>query len=183
MIYSPEEDSYLLQESLKIKIPSLLNLNKNLNVLEIGIGSGIQLETLRELGVRDFLGVDINFEAVRLCKMKNFKVKKSDLFSNIPKEEKFDLILFNPPYLPEDLNEDEDSKRITTGGKKGSEIINRFLEEAKSHLTQEGKLFLLVSSLTKGINYGRYSKKIILRKKIFFEELKVLELSKLDDYC
>lgn len=179
MIYSPEEDSYLLQEVLIKRIPTLLEFNKNLKVLEIGVGSGIQLETLRNLGVKNIFGIDIDSEAVNLCKNKGFEVKKSNLFSDISKNEKFNLIIFNPPYLPEDSKEDEESKIITTGGKKGSELINKFLNESKNYLIKNGKIFLLISSLTKGIKYKGYSKKIILRKKIFFEELRVIELSKI----
>ena len=100
----------------------------------------------------------------------------SDLFSNI--KEKFDIIIFNPPYLPEDKNnkEDRESKLATTGGKKGSEIINRFLQQAKKHLTKDGKIFLLTSSLTKNINWLDYKKKLIAKKKLFFEELMVWEI-------
>jgi release factor glutamine methyltransferase len=120
MIYQPEKDSYLLQKVLKENI-----LNKKISVLEIGIGSGIQLETLKELGIKNIQGVDINPEAVEHCKNLGFNCFESNLFENV--KGKFDLILFNPPYLPEDKREDEESRLATTGGKKGSEIINKFL--------------------------------------------------------
>ena len=57
------------------------------------------------------------------------------------------------------------------------EIINNFLQQAKNHLTKEGKIFLLTSSLTKGIKWEGYKKKIIKKQKLFFEELQVWELS------
>lgn len=174
MIYQPEEDSFLMSEILKEKLPSLLKKNSELKFLEIGIGSGIQLMTAKDLGVKNIFGVDINPDAVNFCKQLGFQAIKSDLFEKV--KGKFDLIIFNPPYLPEDKSEDKESQIATTGGKKGSEIINRFLKQAKKHLTSDGKLFLLVSSLTKGIKWGKWKKKKIGEKKIFFEKLIVYEL-------
>ena len=176
-IYQPEEDSFLLSEVLENKIPQLLQKNSSLKVLEIGVGSGIQLEKIYEQGVpkENIFSCDINLESVKRCKSLGFNCIKSNLFSNI--KGKFDLIIFNPPYLPEDKKEDEESRIATTGGKKGSEIINKFLKQAKSHLKENGKIFLLVSSLTKGIDFKRYNKKILAKKKIFFEELSIWELS------
>tara|TARA_Y100000310_G_scaffold305866_1_gene346503 strand:- start:2414 stop:2959 length:546 start_codon:yes stop_codon:yes gene_type:complete len=176
-IYSPEEDSYLLSKVLKKKISKFLNKNPNLTFLEIGSGSGIQLKTALKLGVKkqNIFSSDINSAAVKHCKKLGFNCIKSDLFENI--KGKFDIIIFNPPYLPENLEEPRDSKISTTGGKKGSEIINKFLKQAKYHLNENGKIFLLTSNLTKGINFLNYQKKIILKKKLFFEELFILELS------
>jgi len=176
-IYEPEEDSYLLSEILKREIPKLLKKKENLSVLEIGCGSGIQLNSIFESGVnkKNIFGTDINSDAVKKCKSLGFNCIFSDLFSKVIG--KFDLIIFNPPYLPEDEKEPEDSKLITTGGKKGSEIINKFLKESKKHLKKNGKIFLLVSSLTKGIKFLGYKKKILGKKKIFFEELRVYELN------
>lgn len=171
LIYEPAEDSYLMQEVLEKEL-----LNKNIKILEIGCGSGILLEVLKKLGINNILGADINGGAVKHCKGLGFDCIYSDLFSNI--KEKFDIIIFNPPYLPEDKNnkEDRESKLATTGGKKGSEIINRFLQQAKKHLTKDGKIFLLTSSLTKNINWLDYKKKLIAKKKLFFEELMVWEI-------
>ncbi|MCA9487548.1 MAG: DUF2431 domain-containing protein [Nanoarchaeota archaeon] len=170
-MYEPEEDSYLLSETLKKQIK-----NKKLKVLEIGIGSGIQLETLNELGVTAIFGVDINKDAVKLCLKKGFNCAVSNLFSKV--EGKFDLIIFNPPYLPEDKREDEESKLATTSGEKGSELINKFLNQAEKYLSKKGKIFLLTSSLTKGINWKYWKKKKIAEKKLFFEKLFVWKLNK-----
>ena len=171
MIYEPEKDSYLLQKVLQENI-----LNKNISAIEIGIGSGIQLQTLKKLGVKEIQGVDLNSQAVEHCKKLGFNVWQSDLFEKV--REKYNLIIFNPPYLPEDKREDEESKVITTGGKEGSEIINEFLRQAKDHLKENGKIFLLISNLAKGLNFSGYNKKVLEQEKLFFEKLEVLELTK-----
>lgn len=165
-----------MSEILKKQIPKLLNKEKNLTFIEIGSGSGILLETVFNIGIKkeNIFSCDINKKAVRHCVELGFNCIKSDLFRNI--NGKYDLIVFNPPYLPEDSREPKDSKIATTGGKKGSEIINRFLRQAKKHLNKNGKIFLLTSSLTKGVNLSSYGKRIIGRKKLFFEELFVWEL-------
>lgn len=177
-IYSPEEDSFLLSEVLKTKIPSLLKKNPEVKVLEIGAGSGIQLQTLKNLGVSkpNIFAVDINPDAVKYCKKLGFNCIHSNLFQNV--QGKYNLIIFNSPYLPDDKLEPEDSKIATTGGKHGSEIINKFLQQAKSFLTKDGKIFLLTSSLTKKISWTNYKKTKLAKKKFFFEELFVWEVWK-----
>jgi release factor glutamine methyltransferase len=175
-IYIPEEDSYLLKKALEDYLLKIKN-KKNLKFLDMGCGSGILAETALKKGLKknNILCVDINVFAVEELKKKRFRVLKSDLFSNL-KKEKFDLIVFNPPYLPFDKKEDKDSQLATTGGKKGSEVINKFLVYGKKHLNEKGKILLLTSSLTKNILWGNWKKKIIAKKKIFFEELYVWEL-------
>lgn len=168
-VYAPAEDSFLLSEVLKKEIK-----NKDIKFLEIGIGSGIQLQTARDLGIKEIFGADINPDAVKSCKSLGFNCVQSDLFKNI--QGKFDLIIFNPPYLPLDKREPKSSQLATTGGKTGSEIINKFLKQAKKHLNKNGKIFLITSNLTKRINWLDYNKKLLATKKIFFEELSVWEL-------
>ena len=89
---------------------------------------------------------------------------------------RYDLIIFNPPYLPEDKRESRESKIATTGGKNGSEIINNFLIQAKSYLNKNGKIFLLTSSMTKKINWQDYNKIKIAEDNLFMEELFVWEI-------
>jgi release factor glutamine methyltransferase len=175
LIYSPQEDSYLLKKVLEKEFKNIKN--KNLKFLEIGIGSGIQLETLKKIGINkeNIFGIDINIDAVKYCQQKGFHCIKSDLFKKVNK--KFDIIIFNPPYLPKIKNEDEESELITTGGKFGSEIINKFLKEAKKYLEKKGKIYLLVSSLTKNIDWIDYKRELVGEKKLFFEKLKVWKLS------
>jgi len=175
-IYKPAEDSYLMSKTLKELIPELLKQNPDIKFLEIGSGSGILLETARELGIKEshIFASDINEEAVEHCKKLGFNCIFSDLFENIVG--KFDIIIFNPPYLPRDSREPQDSQLITTGGETGSEIINRFLKQAENYLEENGKIFLLTSSLTKDIDWRNYHKKLIGKEKIFMEELSVWEL-------
>lgn len=179
-IYFPDEDSYLMSEVLKEKIPSMLKKNSELKFLEVGSGSGINLETAFSSGIKkqNVFSCDINPDAVAHCKKLGFNCVMSDLFSKISKNKKFGLIIFNPPYLPDDSREPEYSKTATTGGRKGNEIIIKFLTQARSHLEKKGKIFLLTSSLTPKINYKKlgFKTKKIAERKLFFEKLFVREL-------
>src|SRR3972149_7631000 len=173
-IYQPAEDSFFMSDVLEKFFESN---KKDIAVLEIGCGSGVQLQKILQVGVKkeNIFGVDINKEAVRHCKNLGFNCVHSNLFDNV--NGKFDIIIFNPPYLPEDIKEPLSSKLATTGGKQGGEIINKFLRQAKKHMAEKGRIILLTSSLTKGINFEGYKKKIIAEKPLFFEKLYVLELS------
>jgi release factor glutamine methyltransferase len=176
LIYQPAEDSYLLSESVN---EYLKNKNKYINILDMGSGSGIQTQTCKKLGFNNILAADINPDSIKILKQKGFNTIHTDLFSNINPNEKFDLIIFNPPYLPEDKREPKDSKLATTAGKQGYEIITKFLKQAKKHLEKHGKILLLFSSLSKpniikkqaerlGYNYKKLD-----FKKIAFEQLYV----------
>ena len=178
MIYQPAEDSYFLSEILKKQIPKLLIKNSNLKFLEIGTGSGIQLETAHSSGIKkeNIYSCDINPASVQHCNLLGYNCIHSDLFENI--KGKFDIIAFNPPYLPEHKY---DKEKDTSGGKNGDEIILRFLKQAKVHLNPNGKIFLLLSSYTPTENIENelknYKKKFLGNEKLFYEELFIWELT------
>ncbi len=181
-VYQPYDDSYLLSDKIKEFLKKIKNKSKKLKILDMGSGSAIQTETCKELGFNNVLASDISQDAVKLLKNKGFKSINSDLFSKI--KNKFDLIIFNPPYLPEDKDESEDSRLATTAGKQGYELIIKFLKQAKSHLNKNGKILLLFSSLSKPSIIKKKAKLLGYRInllnsiKLFFEELFVYEVSK-----
>ena len=81
--------------------------------------------------------------------------------------------------MPEDSREPKSSRLATTGGKKGNEIILRFLNEAKNYLEKGGKIFLITSSLSKEVDFNKlgYSAVEVGCEKLFFERLCVFEIS------
>ena len=174
MIYLPAEDSYLIEKEVR-------RYSKSKSVLDIGSGSGILAKAAQESGAKSVLAVDINSEAVSYIKQKGIKTIRSDLFSKV--KEKFDLIAFNPPYLPEDKREDKESALATTGGKAGDEIILRFLKKVKNHLNKAGIVLLLLSSLTPRTRILKELKKqelvfdVIASQKIFMEKLEVWKIA------
>ncbi|MBI5798131.1 methyltransferase [Candidatus Woesearchaeota archaeon] len=168
MIYEPREDSELLQRWVRKLVQG--------KVLDMGTGSGIQALAALE-NTKDVLAVDVNPECVAFVQKKGVSALESDLFSHVPG--KFDWIIFNPPYLPEDIDEPEDSKLATTGGLVGDEILTAFLVLAKEHLTEKGNILLVMSDLTGEPEklFKDYSWKCLENEKLFFEELGVYLLS------
>ncbi|MBU5558021.1 MAG: methyltransferase [Candidatus Aenigmatarchaeota archaeon] len=170
-VYAPAEDSELLAEAMAITI------KPGMAVLDMGCGCGL-LAVLAAKAGADVTAADINPVAVRLtCKnadANGFKVRAvvSDLFENI--SEKFDLIVFNPPYLPDNDNI------------KGSEawnrrdVIERFIAAVGEHLSPDGKILLLVSSLTpaeeivRALEKAGLSTEVVAQRKVPWETLSVL---------
>ncbi|MFA7658519.1 MAG: HemK/PrmC family methyltransferase [Candidatus Gastranaerophilaceae bacterium] len=80
-----------------------------LRVLDIGTGSGCIACIIAKLTDSQVLGVDISTDALRVALENSSKLglfnkavfRKSDIFSNINPEEKFDVIISNPPYIPQ----------------------------------------------------------------------------------
>ncbi len=173
MIYEPMEDSFLLENEIK-------KYSGGKSVLDIGAGSGILAEAALKSGAKSVLCTDINKEVIEHLKNKGFDAVRSDLFSNI--KGKFDLIIFNPPYLPYDEREDLKSRLQTTGGKRGDEIIIRFLKKVRKYLNNKGIVLIVVSSLTplkkiKSILKEKGLKKEVLsEKKFFMESLEVWKI-------
>ena len=164
-IYHPREDSYLLLKSMAIP--------KNSIVLDMGAGSGI-LALHASKSAKKVIAADINPEAAKNLRhlgIKNIEARTSDLFSNI--KEKFDIILFNSPYLPPDPPADPQWAG-------GPELVKKFLKHARTHLKPKGKIYLLVSSLTgledvkTALRDLNYSYRKISEQDLFFEKLYVL---------
>lgn len=174
-VYEPREDSWLLEKSV---------LEESLagkKCLDLGTGSGIQAKAMLKQGAREVWAADINPEALKAAKKSALGIKavESDLFSALGKE-KFDLISFNPPYVPSD-----GIKFIEAdGGENGREVIDRFLQEFPNHLGKEGIVLLLVSSLNKPEEIEKLLEKkgfecnVVQRQKLFFEELQVLRIAR-----
>ncbi|MFH1209720.1 MAG: HemK2/MTQ2 family protein methyltransferase [archaeon] len=165
MIYETSDDSYLLLKYIKDYV------NSKSFVLDIGTGSGILAREALKY-TKKVLASDIQD-----LKFNDLKFVRSDLFENI--KGRFDLIIFNPPYLPRDNREDLESALSTTGGKHGYEILEKFLNKVKEHLNKDGKAFIVFSSLTNKnkidslIKKNKLKFKCLETKKIFFEELYV----------
>ena len=183
-VYEPAEDSLLLAKHVKITAREILKENPEAKILDIGTGSGIQAEACVDAGMEkeNILCADANKEAVKLAKKKGFNAVLSNLFLSINKKYKFNLIIFNPPYLPEDKTR-YDLGKDTTGGKLGDETILRFLKQAKSYLNKNGKILIVLSSFTPGGRIEKEIKKQSLKcrvletQNLFFEKLEVWLLS------
>ncbi len=139
-VYQPEADTFLLLAAAKAEA------RPGDRVLEIGTGSGrIAAALVKDC---DVVATDINPHAVFCAQQKGVEVVRSDLFSGI--RGAFDLVLFNPPYLPTQPEEriDDWLEYALDGGATGRAVIGRFADEVREVLAPSGRILLLLSSLT-----------------------------------
>ena len=174
--YQPAEDSILLSKTLQKYVGEA--------VLEIGIGSGY---TCKGLSKNPFVvGTDINSESLeeahtrlKSSHIENIELVQCDGASPF-REECFDLVVFNPPYLPSEVINDS----TVDGGKKGIEVLNKFLDHSIRVLSDSGLIIFVLSTLTdykKVLNNLRKKGFKIKKKdsqKLFFEEIFIIEISR-----
>ncbi len=177
-VYEPCEDSFLLEEA------SLTEIKGAERILEVGCGCGIISVVIKANTDATVFGIDINPHAVKCSRDNGIEVIRGDLFRCI--REKFDTIIFNPPYVPTPDEERTDNwlNMALDGGYDGRRIIFRFLEDAGKHLAENGRILLLVSSIT-GIEQVKnklrslnYSLKEGIKERYSFEQLVTIVATK-----
>lgn len=178
-VYQPAEDTYLLADNLQV--------NRMSKILEIGTGTGI-IAIIAAKRASKVIATDINPHAID-CAVKNIitnktynvELRKGNLFEPV-EGEKFDLILFNTPYLPSSTDEksDDELDAAWNGGLDGREVIDRFLEEVTDYLNPDGKVQMVQSSLSdnkktlKKFEDLGFKASITACEKCFFEEIVVI---------
>jgi release factor glutamine methyltransferase len=140
-VYPVREDTHLLLEAAGEEI------RPSDRVLEVGVGSGYIAHQLQGRAAW-IVATDINPHAVRKAKEEGIDVLRTNLMAGICGS--FDLVLFNPPYLPTRPEEriEDWLEYALDGGPSGREVIARFAEQVVSILAVQGRILLLISSLT-----------------------------------
>jgi release factor glutamine methyltransferase len=170
-VYLPAEDTTTLAR--------VLRSYSGASCLEIGFGSGAILSTLVprfQLVVgTDVLSLQQAVSAARAST--GAEVVLADRATCF-RDGVFDLVVFNPPYLPSESIED----RTVDGGKEGLEVPLAFLDEAFRVLTRGGKVVTILSSEASLDEFGIESETrgLVLEEKsrtaLFFENLVVFEV-------
>ncbi|MFC6726795.1 HemK2/MTQ2 family protein methyltransferase, partial [Halobium palmae] len=101
----------------------------------------------------------------------------------------FDAVLFNPPYLPTDPENEWDDWMETalSGGESGRALIDPFLDAVGRVLAPGGAVYLLVSSLTgfdavvERARANGFAVETVVQESYPFETLSVLELTRAED--
>jgi len=147
-VYEPAEDSFLFADNLKV--------NDGSKVADVGTGCGI-LGIIAAARANHVVAIDLNPHAVR-CAKKNaetnnvgdkMSIIQGNLLAPVGSATKFDLIIFNSPYLPsEDVGNSSWLERAWSGGISGRKTIDSFIHEAPSHLKSNGAIFLMQSTLS-----------------------------------
>jgi release factor glutamine methyltransferase len=165
------------------------NKNNYLNILDIGTGSGcILVSLLKELTKAKGIGIDKSSKAIAVAKKNSTSqhVDSRSSFKNINLEnikfdKKFDLIVSNPPYLPDvslkNLNSDiklYEPKIALQGGVQGVDFLYKIIELASKILKINGLLALEIGDnqfhiLAKYLKKNRFKildKYILINKQV-----------------
>jgi release factor glutamine methyltransferase len=173
MIYAPSEDSFLLAQCVRAY--------HGKNALEIGVGSGIILEALSD-HFDLVAGTDIDHEALRSChgKTKSLLVC-CDAASAFASKPIFELIVSNPPYLPDD---EKVVDRTVHGGPAGIEATVHFIKTTIPLLAEGGRILVIISSLADSASFEslvekeKLKTKVLRELRLFYETLSVIEISR-----
>ena len=170
-VYNPSDDSYLLV--------NVLEVSPGERLLDMGTGTGVAALHAAKAGAR-VTAVDLNPHAVtcaRLNALRNdlkVEVLQSDLFEKV--EGVYDVITFNPPYLPEEGGPSSWMERSWSGGADGSEVVVRFLEDAWRFLAPGGRIYIILSSFGSirtvlRMAKERYDVEMVEERHMFFESI------------
>jgi release factor glutamine methyltransferase len=181
-VFEPAEDSFLFAKNLFV--------NDNERVLDMGTGSGI-LGVVAAKRAREVVSIDVNPFAIRCakknaqrnCAQSNMTFIRGDLFRSLKEITKFDLILFNSPYLPSEQSEGASwLDRAWVGGTTGRDVIDFFIFQAPKYLAQSGRILMVQSSLSNVEETIRKFEDQQLKTKIkatleagFFEKIVLIE--------
>lgn len=164
--YAPAEDTFLLEDHVRGR--------SGRRALDIGSGSGYITRSLEE-SFETVVGTDISHSVLRgqtyggpnrVC------CDGADALSGL-----FDLVVCNPPYLATDRIDDV----ATDGGPGGTLVPLRIVRSAAPRVAPGGALLFVASSLS---GYGEVIAEagrlglaagVLARKRLFFEELVVVE--------
>lgn len=164
--YPPSEDTFFMVDNIENE--------KGNFALDVGSGSGYLTKLLSE-NFSFVVGTDINFDVLKdqTYKTENIVCCNGSDALRI----KFDFIVCNLPYLATD----EILDIATDGGKDGFEIPKKILDSVIGNMAENGRFVFVTSSLSNYQKLIEYAQKlglktrIIAKKKLFFEELILVE--------
>ena len=177
----PRADTEILVE----KVLSIIEQENIKKVLDIGTGSGVIAVSIAKYKDVDVLALDINKDALYMAKenarangVDKVRFLQSNLFENV--EEKFDMIVSNPPYI-----ETEEIKKLEPnvkdfepilaldGGEDGLDFYREIIAKAKLYLNDKGYLAFEI-----GYNQAKAVSSLMEKE---FKEIEILkDLASLD---
>src|SRR5579864_357339 len=148
-VFQPPSDARMLADYVAAE-----RLALDARVLDLCTGSGFLAIAAALAGATEVTGVDISPRAVLAARLNarvnrvRVKALRGDLFEAVAGR-RFDLILSNPPYLPGDIDvmPRRGLARAWEGGRSGRAFIERIAARAADHLSHDGTLLLVYSTV------------------------------------
>jgi len=117
--------------------------------IDVGIGCGVLTYLTIKNGFKKVYGTDSNPNAIiglEKVVSKRVHLFHGDLFADV--NEQVDMIVFNPPWLPETQN----TAGLDSAIYYPEDLFSRFFEEAHRRLSPTGKLVIIFSNLAQITN-------------------------------
>lgn len=210
-VYKPSDDTYLLIDYFNENVNEIyfdgLDIKKIKYILDMGTGTGIIALFLNEIKKRivnfspRIFASDLLENAIKCAKLnevinnleKSINFIHSDLFTSFPENllNTFNIIIFNPPYLPplksKNMSAKKDQDKSWNGGEGGIELFLEFISQVKPfiNLSQKFYIYYISSSVSKfeEINdeliKNGFKNKILNKTHLFFEDIILNRLEKL----
>lgn len=211
-VYKPSDDTYLMIDYFNENINEIyfdgLDIKKIKYILDMGTGTGIIALFLNEIKKRivnfspRIFASDVLENAIKCAKLnevinnleKSINFIHSDLFTSFPENllNTFNIIIFNPPYLPPLKNNNissvkKDQDKSWNGGEGGIKLFLEFLSQVKPfiNLSQKFYIYYISSSVSKfeDVNdeliKNGFKNKILNKMHLFFEDIILNRLEKL----
>lgn len=147
-MHRPRSDTWLLADALRAQTPA------GRTVVDLCSGSGALAIAAARAGAKRVVAVDVSLRATLATRANarlngcRVEARRGDLFGVLG-DERFDLIVCNPPYVPA-ATDALPRHRATTpldGGRDGRTIIDRVCREAPPRMSERGALLLVHSSI------------------------------------
>ena len=153
--FKVSEDVLIPRDETELLVRKAIQIitDENLeSILDIGTGSGCIACTIAKNTKANVLGVDISSDALRIALDNVTKLginnravfRKSDLYSKIRDDEKFDMIISNPPYIPQGTQvskEVEHEPAIALfADENGLSVYRKIVMDAPKYLKENGWL-------------------------------------------
>lgn len=152
-----DENVLIPQPDTEVLVEEVISIAKKMEkpkILDLCTGSGaIAISIAKNIEANNITASDISIDALNVTKInckknsvENILLVESDLFENI--EEKFDIIVSNPPYIETDVMESLspevkcEPKLALDGGKDGLDFYKKIINESYKYLEPDGYLCL-----------------------------------------
>lgn len=168
----PELKIYQHKKMIKINtdtqvLGEFIKLNSSDTILDIGTNTGALLLYANMFKPKKLLGLDINEEALKVCKMNmelhnitNYELICDNAMTYVGEE--VDVIVCNPPYFKTDESNKSNDKYLNLAKHESEFTLEGMIKTAYKNLKPNGKFYMLFTS-------QRFSEVILLLNKYHFE--------------
>lgn len=201
-VYEPAEDTFILLDALEADAETLLSSPTSPLCVEIGSGSGIVTSFLSQIlgpTAAAYLAIDLNPHA-NTCTLATGKANKvhieavrSSLLGGLRLEGKVDVLLFNPPYVPTEEEEEMMAQNKAgiegawAGGETGTRLVDELIDGGtiRDVLAQGGRLYLVAieqndpAGLVSRLREQGLDSEVVLARRAGGEHLHVIRATKL----